>query len=156
MQQPVERPTDERRVHVMALQVRLREMAGGWHVHYAEYLHYLEMVALDHLAALGFPLKETADTLGGLFIMRHLDIEYRSSAIAYDNLLLATWVESLRGVRLARASEIRHADRDQVLVIARAEWVWVDTTGRPQRIPRPLVECLTLPDVSAHVSADPS
>ena len=143
MQQPVERPTDAQAVHTLPLQVRLREMAGGWHVHYAEYLHYLEMAANDHLASLGFPLKETAEQLGGLFIMRYLEIEYRGSATAYDNLIVATWVESVRGVRLVRASEIRKAESDEVLVAARAQWVWVDTTGRPQRLPRTVAERLT-------------
>jgi acyl-CoA thioester hydrolase len=129
-------------VHVLPLRVRLREMVGGWHVHYAEYLHYLEMAASDHLESLGFPLSSMTESLGGMFFMRHLEIEYLREAQAYDHIEIRTWVEEIRGARVIRASQIRNQDSGQVLTAARAEWVWVDNRGRPERVPDEIIAAL--------------
>lgn len=128
-------PPRDRHVHTLPLRVRLREMAGGWHVHYAEYLHYLEMAASDHLEAQGFPLSVLTDRLGGMFFMRHLEIEYLRPAQAYDDIEVQTWVEEIRGARVFRSSSIRKRDTGEELTRARAEWVWVDSRQRPERVP---------------------
>jgi acyl-CoA thioester hydrolase len=123
--------------------VRLREMAGGWHVHYAEYLHYLEMAATDHAETRGYPMKRLTEELGGMFFMRHLEIEYLRPARAYDHIDVITWVTEIRGARVVRRSRIRMAASGATLVEALAEWVWVLESGHPERVPDEVITALT-------------
>ena len=135
-------PPEAAEVHVLPLRVRLREMAGGWHVHYAEYLHYLEMAATEHLETKGYSMSRLTDEAGGVFFMRHLEIEYLRSAQAYDHIDVLTWVVEIRGARVMRRSRIRKVETGETLVEALAQWVWVLQNGRPERIPDSIMSAL--------------
>lgn len=120
------------------LRVRYHEMDALGHVNNAVYQHYLEQAAIEHSEFLGFGHKRY-EQLGGVFVMRRIEIEYLRPAVAGDTLEITTWLQQVRGPRAIRRYEIRQQGEEQLLVTAEALWVWVDTKAmRPRAIP-PLV-----------------
>jgi acyl-CoA thioester hydrolase len=122
------------------LRVRYHEMDALGHVNNAVYQHYLEQAAVEHSEHLGFN-QERYQELGGVFVMRRIEIDYLRPAVAGDTLEVTTWLQKMRGPRAIRRYEIRKQGDDQLLVTAEALWVWVDTGAmRPKAIPRQLLE----------------
>lgn len=119
------------------LRVRHYEMDTLGHVNNAIYQHYLEQAAIEHSEALGFGLDRYQE-LGGAFVVRRLEIDYLSPAIAGDKLEIKTWAEAMKGSRATRHYEIRK--QDTLVVTAKAVWVWIDAkTMRPKPIPDELL-----------------
>ena len=117
------------------LRVRHYEMDALGHVNNAVYQNYLEQAAIEHSESLGFNF-ELYQELGGVFVMRRVEIDYLRPAVASDTLEITTWLEEIRGTRARRRYEIRKQHKDDLLVTAEALWVWVDTkTMRPRPIP---------------------
>jgi acyl-CoA thioester hydrolase len=122
------------------LRVRHYEMDALGHVNNAVYLHYLEQAAIEHSEHAGFTLKRYRK-MGGVFVLRKLEIDYRSSAVAGDTLVIKTWVEEMRGPRTVRRYEIRNQADNSIVATAQALWAWVDLkTQRPRSIPRDLID----------------
>lgn len=142
MHTPVERPTDGRPIHTLTLEVQPHDVVGGFHVHFAVYLHYLEQAATSHMEAIGFPMQHTMDTLRSWFVARHVEVEYLGAAMAGDTLDIATWIEEASGASMVRCTDICHATTGQRLVVSRVTWVWVDESVRPRRIPREIADGL--------------
>lgn len=117
------------------LRVRYYEMDALGHVNNAIYQHYLEQAAIEHSESLGFNF-DFYQKLGGVFVMRKLEIEYLRSAVAGDILEITTWAHQIRGPRAIRRYEIRKQGYEELLVTAEALWVWVDVNSmRPKAIP---------------------
>lgn len=121
---------------ITQLRVRHYEMDALGHVNNAVYQSYLEQAAIEHSEHLGLTL-DIYRELGGVFVMRRLEIEYLRPAVAGDILEIATWLQELRGPRAVRRYEIRKQGREPLLVTAEALWVWVEAaTMRPRPIPK--------------------
>lgn len=122
------------------LTVRHYEMDSLGHVNNAVYQHYLEHAAIEHLEHLGFSLDRYRE-LGGVFVMRRIEIDYLRSAAAGDRLEISTWIEQMRGPRAIRRYEIRLAGKAEILLKAEALWVWVEiSTMRPRAIPQQIID----------------
>ena len=122
------------------LRVRYHEMDALGHVNNAVYQHYLEQAAIEHSEHLGFNHQKYQE-LGGVFVMRRVELDYLRPAVAGDTLEVTTWLQQLRGPRAIRRYEIRKQGEEQLLVTAEALWVWVDTQAmRPRAIPRQLLD----------------
>lgn len=122
------------------LRVRYHEMDALGHVNNAVYQHYLEQAAVEHSEHLGFN-QEHCQELGGIFVMRRIEIEYLRPAVAGDNLEVTTWLQTMRGPRAVRRYEIHNQGNGQLLVLAEALWVWVDIKAmRPRAIPSQLLD----------------
>jgi acyl-CoA thioester hydrolase len=122
------------------LRVRYHEMDALGHVNNAVYQHYLEQAAIEHSEHLGFNHQKYRE-LGGVFVMRRVEIDYLRPAVAGDTLEVTTWLQQLRGPRAIRRYEIRKQGEEQLLVTAEVLWVWVDTQAmRPRAIPRQLLD----------------
>lgn len=122
------------------LRVRYHEMDALGHVNNAVYQHYLEQAAVEHSEHLGFN-QQRYEELGGIFVMRRIEIEYLRPAVAGDTLEVTTWPQEMRGPRAIRRYEIRKQDEEQLLVTAEALWVWVDVKAmRPRAIPQPIID----------------
>jgi acyl-CoA thioester hydrolase len=125
------------------LRVRHYEMDALGHVNNANYQHYLEQAAVEHSESLGFNLQRYRE-LGGVFVMRRLEIEYLRPAVAGDTLELTTWLHQMRGPRAIRHYEIRRQGQPELLVTAAAVWVWIDINSmRPKAIPNAIMERFT-------------
>jgi acyl-CoA thioester hydrolase len=142
--------------------VRHYEADAVGHVNNAAYLHYLEQAAIEHSAAVGYPLGRYRE-MGTLFIVRRHEVEYLRPASPGDVLEVVTWAAEIRGPRAVRAYEVyrhgqaasdvgtvavpadgllpaAHVPTSEPLVRARTEWVYVDLdSGRPLRPPAELI-----------------
>jgi acyl-CoA thioester hydrolase len=142
--------------------VRHYEADAVGHVNNAAYLHYLEQAAIEHSAAVGYPLGRY-QVMGTLFIVRRHEIEYLRPATPGDVLQVVTWAEEIRGPRAVRAYAVyRHGQAasdvgtvavpadgllpptyvpaGEPLVRAQTQWVYVGLeSGRPLRVPTELI-----------------
>lgn len=110
------------------------------HVNNAVYQKYLEQAAAAHSEQLGFTLDRYRQ-LGGVFVMRRIEMEYLRPAIEGDKLVVTTWIIEIRGACAIRRYEIRKQGERDLLLTAEALWVWVDgETMRPRVIPDILLE----------------
>ncbi|HYX18739.1 MAG TPA: thioesterase family protein [Nostoc sp.] len=122
------------------LRVRHYEMDALGHVNNAVYQNYLEQAAIEHSEYLGLTL-DVYRQVGGVFVMRRVEIEYLRPAVAGDTLEVTTWLKEMRGTRALRCYEIRKQNQDNLLVTAEALWVWVDAqTMRPRPIPSVMLD----------------
>src|SRR5829696_4797512 len=162
-------PTDERAVagghapcFAAYFRVRHYEADAIGHVNNAAYLHYLEQAAIEHSAAVGYPLGRYRE-MGTLFIVRRHEVEYLRPASPGDVLEVVTWAEEIRGPRAVRAYEVyrhgqatsevgtvavpadgllpaTHVPASEALVRARTQWMYISLeSGRPLRVPAELV-----------------
>jgi acyl-CoA thioester hydrolase len=138
------RPTRAGLVHSWNVHVTAAEtaLASGVHVHYSIYPRFMDDAVADHLASLGFARLELYTRHHGFDGIRRMEIEYLAPAMEGDDLLVETWVESARGVRLTRGHEISNVATGQVLVRARTEMVWITDAHRPGRWPSELLVAL--------------
>ena len=104
-------------------------------------LGWIDAMASLHGAWAGASREELAPTNRMWFVARH-EVDYLGEAFAGDQLVLATWVETLGRTSLVRATRILRAD-GTILTRARSRWALVDlTTRRPTSIPAPVRERL--------------
>ncbi|MBW4455957.1 MAG: acyl-CoA thioesterase [Nostoc indistinguendum CM1-VF10] len=122
------------------LRVRHYEMDALGHVNNAVYQNYLEQAAIEHSEYLGLTL-DVYRQVGGVFVMRRVEIDYLRPAVAGDTLEVTTWLKEMRGTRALRCYEIRKKNEDNLLITAEALWVWVDAhTMRPRPIPSVMLD----------------
>ena len=124
--------------------------------------HYLEQAAIEHSAAVGYPLGRYRE-MGTLFIVRRHEVDYLRPASPGDVLEVVTWAEEMRGPRAVRTYEVyrhcqaasdvgtvavpadgflppTHVPPSELFVRARTQWVYVDlNSGRPLRVPNELL-----------------
>src|SRR5207244_10362757 len=78
-----------RHEHTIRLRVRHHEMDALGHVNNAVYLHYVEEAAIEHARVLGFD-EARWRALGGAWVVRRHEIDYRLPAVAGDELDVTT------------------------------------------------------------------
>ncbi|HEU0115608.1 MAG TPA: thioesterase family protein [Thermomicrobiales bacterium] len=155
MSEPGAAPPPRFLAHV---RVRFHDVDALGHVNNAAYLTYLEQAAIDHATLAGFDLARMRE-LGGLFIARRHELDFLKPAFERDVLQIETWIDEARGARAIRRYEARRigeggrdalppdrllaadepAPAGEPIVSARTEWVYVDPTGRPRRMPAELM-----------------
>ncbi len=125
---------------ITQLKVRHYEMDALGHVNNAVYQHYLEQAGIEHSEHMGFTVDRYHE-LGGVFVMRRLEIDYLRPAVAGDILEITTWLQELRGSRAIRRYELRILGKEELVVKAEVLWVWVNlATMRPKAIPPIMLE----------------
>lgn len=126
-------------IYTRQLRVRHYEIDVLGHVNNAVYQNYLEQAAVEHAQILGYSLAQCRK-LGGVFVMRRIEIDYLRPAMADDTLEITTWLEQMKGTRAIRHYEMHRVGDVQPLVIAEAIWVWVDLVAmRPRGIPKEIL-----------------
>jgi len=126
-------------IYTRQLRVRHYEIDVLGHVNNGVYQNYLEQAAVEHAQLLGYSLAQCRH-LGGVFVMRRIEIDYLRPAMADDTLEITTWLQQMKGTRAIRRYEIHRLAEVQPLVIAEAIWVWVDgVTMRPRGIPKEIL-----------------
>src|ERR687893_1531745 len=106
---PDERSAAEADARRFAAYFRVRhyEADALGHVNNAAYLHYLEQAAIEHSAAVGYPLDRYRE-MSTLFIVRRHEVDYLRPASPGDVLEVITWAAEIRGPRAVRAYEVYH------------------------------------------------
>ena len=103
------------------------------HVNNVSWLRFVIELADAHSTAAGFDLAAYRE-IGGLWIVRRHEIDYRGAAMVGDTVHEETWVSACKGARSIRCSRFTATD-DKPLVTATTEWAYVDaSTLRPRRV----------------------
>lgn len=129
----------EKRRHTLRVKVRHYEMDSLGHVNNAVYLHYVEEAAIEHSRLLGFEEARWRD-LGGTWVVRRHEIDYRLPAVAADELDVTTEVVSLERAHATRRTTIVRVADGALIAQASSVWVWVGLDGRPRRLPTGVVD----------------
>lgn len=124
--------------HTTRVRVRHYEMDALGHVNNAVYLHYIEEAAIEHARALGFD-EARWRTLGGAWVVRRHEVDYRLPAVAGDELDVTTRIIRVERVQAVRRTSIARVGDGAVVVDALTQWVWVGLDGRLRRLPSEVV-----------------
>jgi acyl-CoA thioester hydrolase len=110
------------------------------HVHNVTYLSWMIEAATRHSASVGFGYEKCLE-LGGTWVARAHNIEYKRPALEGDVLQMETWVEETGKSMSVRRYVISRVSDGAVVCEGRTEWVFVDTEKmRPMQIPSVIVE----------------
>jgi acyl-CoA thioester hydrolase len=110
-------------------------------VYHARYLEFLERGRSDYLRLSGIHHTELADGKHGeriVWVVRRIEIDFRSPARIDDILTIETRTERISGARIFMAQQIRRGD--ELLIDARVEAAIIGETGKPKRFPKEWIE----------------
>ena len=111
----------------------------GGVVYYANYLKYFEEARTEFMAQAGIELKEL-QARGVLFVVRKVEIGYKSPARYGDRLTVHSRLTKARNVTLEFHQSIKRGDL--LLVEALTQLVCIDKEFRPQPIPADILALL--------------
>jgi acyl-CoA thioester hydrolase len=98
------------------------------------YLRWVQEVAVAHSDAVGMD-HAAYMKLGGLFIIRRVEIDYLRPTLRGDRLEVRTWIGSINAAKCERVTEITRQSDGSLVARASTTWGYVDAkTGRPTRI----------------------
>jgi acyl-CoA thioester hydrolase len=110
------------------------------HVNNVTYLAWMIDAATRHSGSVGYGYEECLE-LGGTWVARAHNIEYRRPAFEEDTLQMETWVEETGKSMSVRRYVISRVDDGTAVCEGRTEWVFVDAVKmRPMKIPSEIIE----------------
>ncbi|MFH1317688.1 MAG: YbgC/FadM family acyl-CoA thioesterase [Candidatus Omnitrophota bacterium] len=112
----------------------------GGVVYYANYLKYLEEARTEYFCDKGIDLKKLSQ-IGVMFVVRRVEIDYKSPAKYADTLDIFTQITRKKNVSLEFFQEVKREDK--VLVSAKTILVSVNKELRPASIPQDIIESLS-------------
>ena len=122
------------------------EIDGLGHANNVAYLGWMQSAAVAHSAAQGWP-GEKYRQLGSGWVVRSHKIQYHQPAILGDEILVRTWVATMRKVTSLRRFQIFSEVDETLLATAETKWAFVNyATGKPQRVPREIAEAFQVVD----------
>jgi acyl-CoA thioester hydrolase len=109
------------------------------HVNNLAYLGWMQDVAIEHSAAVGWPMRRYLE-LGAGWVVRSHYIEYLRPGFADERVGAHTWVPRFDQRSTPRRYLFVREDDHRVLARAETVWVFVDlTSGRRRPIPSELL-----------------
>ena len=110
------------------------------HVNNVTYLSWMIDAAMAHSSSVGFGYKECL-ALGGTWVAKSHNIEYKKPSFENDELQMKTWIENIGKVLSTRRYELTCPSDGALICEGKTEWVFVDTKKmRPMKIPSVIVE----------------
>jgi acyl-CoA thioester hydrolase len=109
------------------------------HVNNLAYVAWMQDVAIEHSAAVGWPMDRYL-TLGAGWVVRSHFVEYLRPAFAGQQLAVHTWLPEFTQRSTPRRYLFVREDDGQLLAQAETRWVFVDlATGRRRALPEELI-----------------
>ncbi|MEP7452222.1 tol-pal system-associated acyl-CoA thioesterase [Phyllobacterium sp. SB3] len=105
-------------------------------VYHARYLEFLERGRTDYLRLLGVHHTELAEGKLGenlVWIVRRMEIDFKSPARIDDILIIETHTAAISGARVKMHQTIKR--NDELLISAVVEAAMINSAGRPRRFP---------------------
>jgi acyl-CoA thioester hydrolase len=125
--------------HTMDIKIYYEDTDCGGVVYYANYLRYMERARTEYLASRGYEVKKLMDE-GTVFMVLRVEIDYRSPARYGDTIEIETRVSDVSRVTMNFHHTMKDKTSGRVFVECMAKLVYVDTHGRPRRLPEEYVE----------------
>ena len=124
-------------------QVTPEEIDGLGHVNNQVYLDWLMEAATKHSALVGWDIMRLIAMGEGWVVRRH-EIDYLLPVLPGETVQMRTWVETAERASSERHYEIFRKSDGKLVCQGRTMWVWINyKTGRPSRIPQPLIKDFT-------------
>ena len=109
------------------------------HVSNITYLSWMIDAATKHSESVGFGYKECLK-LGGTWVAKSHNIEYKKPSFENDELHMETWVEEIGKILSIRRYVLTRPLDNVVICEGKTEWVFVDAKKmRPMKIPSEIV-----------------
>ena len=115
------------------LKVYYEDTDSGGVVYYANYLKFLERARTEALFSIGYSNKIIQNEFNSLIIVKSCNIEYKKSAHLEDELTVRSFVKSITKTSFFM-NQIITKDKEAI-VEAQVHLVFVDTEGKPVKIP---------------------
>lgn len=110
-------------------------------VYYANYLRFLERARSSFFRLAGIGHAELLERDPALaFVIRKINLDYRSSAKIDDVLIVVTTYDVFKGARLLVTQWIER--NGETILTADSEAACIDLDGRPRRAPKDMIEKL--------------
>jgi len=110
------------------------------HVSNITYLSWMIDAATKHSESVGFGYKECFK-LGGTWVAKSHNIEYKKPSFKNDELVMETWVEEIGKILSIRCYVLTRPSDNALICEGKTEWVFVDSKKmRPMKIPAEIVE----------------
>ncbi|TRC90413.1 tol-pal system-associated acyl-CoA thioesterase [Mesorhizobium sp. WSM4303] len=106
-------------------------------VYHARYLEFFERGRSDYLRLAGVHHTELHEGKHGeriVWVVRRMEIDFRSPARMDDILTIDTRTEDISGARIVMAQQLKR--RAEVLVEAKVQAAIIGENGRPKRFPK--------------------
>ncbi len=107
------------------------DMAGI--VYYANYLRYIERGRSEWVREVGLDQNRMKDEDGIVFAVRRVEADYLAPARLDDELMVETWVESRKPVRMVMGQQVKRGEK--VLFRAMVTVICMTLGGKPVRMP---------------------
>ena len=115
------------------LKVYYEDTDSGGVVYYANYLKFLERARTEALFSIGYSNKKIQNEFNSLIIVKSCNIEYKKSAHLEDELTVRSFVKSITKTSFFMNQII--TKNEEIIVEAQIHLVFVNTEGKPVRIP---------------------
>lgn len=119
-------------VHSTSLKVRFGELDPYGHVNHSVYVAWCEAGRGEALESIGLSLHDMA-TMGWQVVVTELRVRFRRPAVAGDEVVVETWIESIGGATSQWRQRVCRGDDVLCETEVRAGATGLD--GRPQRMP---------------------
>jgi acyl-CoA thioester hydrolase len=130
---PTDKTAIDAPVHHLSARVYYDDTDAGGVVYHANYLRFAERARTESLRELGYDNTWMHKEFGLLLVARHVEIDYRASAVLDDLLDIATQVTHIGNTSMT----VKHVFTCKGKVIAEIQIVLVaiSSIGRASRIP---------------------
>ena len=116
------------------LKVYYEDTDSGGVVYYANYLKFMERARTEALHSIGYSNKKVKDDFNCLIIVKACKIDYKKSAHLEDELTVRSFVKSVTKTSFFMNQIISR--NDNIITEAQVHLVFVDTKGKPVKIPK--------------------
>ncbi|MDR1975954.1 MAG: acyl-CoA thioesterase [Campylobacteraceae bacterium] len=127
-------------VYEHALKVQESAIDTNMHVNNVEYIRWMQDAATAHSDSLGFTVA-FYEKSGGTWVARSHFIEYLKPAFLDDEIVIQTWISSIkRSISTREYAFFRKSDR-ALLAKAKTVWIYINMqSGRPSAITKELLD----------------
>ena len=127
------------RIFTRHFEVPAEAIDGQGHVNNIAYVAWMQEVAIEHSAALGWPM-ERYRSIGAGWVVRSHFIEYLRPAFAGDRIVVYTWLPEFSQRSTPRRYAFLREGEARPLVRAETQWVFIDlANGRRRGLPDELI-----------------
>lgn len=127
------------RIFSRQFEVPADAMDGQGHVNNIAYVAWMQELAIEHSAAVGWPMARYR-SIGAGWVVRSHFIEYLRPAFAGDRMIAYTWLPEFSQRSTPRRYVFVREGEGRPLVRAETQWVFIDlANGRRRVLPGELV-----------------
>jgi len=123
----------------MDVRIYYEDTDAGGVVYYANFLRYFERARTEYLRERELDVATYAKA-GILFVVAHVEIDYRMPARYNDVLDIETTIPDFSGTSLTFSHLVRLRGTDRVIASGSARLVCVNGAGKPRRLPEEIAQ----------------